>query len=57
MNSIDPATNNPNPQPSVVVLDELAFISKSLEDHPQRERILEKIQNYQSQLLRQGQSK
>jgi hypothetical protein len=57
MNSIDPAVNNPKLQPEVVVLDELAAIEKSLEGHPQRQEILEKLQKYQSQLLWQEQNK
>ncbi len=43
-----PAANNPKPQPEVIVLDKFAAIKKSLLSHPQREEILEEIQNYQS---------
>ncbi len=57
MNSIDPAANNVSVQPKVIVLDEFAAIDKSLEGHPQREKILKKIQNYQSQLLREARNK
>jgi hypothetical protein len=57
MNHIDPAANNSSDQPRVIVLDEFAAISKSLEGHLQRERILGKIRNYQSRLLRQARSK
>ncbi|WP_414569359.1 hypothetical protein [Nostoc sp. CCY 9925] len=57
MNSQDPAANNPSEQPRVIILDEFAAISKSLKGHPQRKEILEKIQKYQSQILRQAQNK
>jgi hypothetical protein len=57
MNSIDPDVNNPKLQPGVIVLDEFAAIEKSLEGHPQRQEILEKLQKYQSQLLWQEQKK
>lgn len=56
MNSKDPAANN-SEQPKVIVLDEFAAIGKSLEGHPQRQEILEKLQKYQSQLLWQEQNK
>lgn len=57
MNSQDPAANNTSEQPTVIVVDEFASIEKSLERHPQRERILEKIQKYQSQVLQEARSK
>jgi len=57
MNQIDPTANNTSEQPKVIVLDEFASIEKSLKGHPQRERILEKIQEYQSQVLRAARSK
>lgn len=57
MNQIDSTTNNTKPQPHVIVVDEFASISESLQGHPQRERILEKIQNYQSQILRAERSR
>ncbi|MBE9211084.1 hypothetical protein IQ244_32290 [Nostoc sp. LEGE 06077] len=57
MNQIDPTANNTSEQPHVIVVDEFAFISDSLEGHPQRERILEKIQDYQSQVLRAERTK
>ncbi|MBD2441368.1 hypothetical protein [Nostoc sp. FACHB-110] len=47
MNSQDPTANNTSEQPHVIVVDEFASIEKSLEGHPQRERIMEKIQQYQ----------
>jgi hypothetical protein len=56
MNSQDPAANN-SEQLKVIVLDEFAAIGKSLEGHPQRQEILEKLQKYQSQLLWQEQNK
>lgn len=56
MNSQSPTANNPSEQPKVIILDEFAAISKFLERHPQRKEILEKIQKYQSQILRQAQN-
>ncbi|MFN6564258.1 MAG: hypothetical protein RMY28_031320 [Nostoc sp. ChiSLP01] len=53
MNSQHSAANNTSEQAKVIVVDEFASIEKYLEGHPQRQGILEKIQNYQSQLLRQ----
>jgi hypothetical protein len=47
MNSQDPTANNPKPQQQVIIVDEFASIEKYLEGHPQRQGILEKIQNYQ----------
>ncbi|WP_414573884.1 hypothetical protein [Nostoc sp. CCY 9925] len=57
MNSQDPTANNTSEQPSMIVVEEFASIDKSLEGHPQRQDILEKIQEYQSEVLRQVQSK
>jgi hypothetical protein len=56
MNSQDAAANNTE-QPKVIVLDEFAAIGKSLKGHPERERILKKIQNYQSQVLGEARNK
>ncbi|MBD2472281.1 hypothetical protein [Nostoc sp. FACHB-145] len=57
MNSQDPTANNTSKQPHVIIVDEFASISESLEGHPQRERILKAIQEYQSQVLRAARSK
>ncbi|AFY45739.1 hypothetical protein [Nostoc sp. PCC 7107] len=57
MNSQDPTANNTSEQPHVIVVDEFAAISKSLEEHSQRQEILEKIQEYQSQVLRAARNK
>lgn len=57
MNQIDPDVNNSSEQPKVIVIDEFASIEKSLKGHPQSQEILEKILEYQSQVLRVARSK
>lgn len=57
MNSQDLTANNHQPQPEVIILDEFASIEKSLKGHHNAPVILEKLQEYQSQVLRADRSK